>query len=151
MELSLSKIDWSMSRLEIRAAILKVQEKMFEQEGKVVGKELEKLIPTKHTFCEGMYVRECFIPKGQLVIGMIHKKEHPVFLLKGRAQVITESNGFEDLEAPYYGVSPAGTKRIVLTLEDTVWVTTHATDKKTREECEKDIAAETYEDMEGIL
>ena len=43
--------------------------------------------PLKHTFSDGIYVREIFIPQGMLLTGKIHKHKHPNFLLKGEVMV----------------------------------------------------------------
>jgi hypothetical protein len=104
--------------------------------------------PLTHSFSDGIYTREIFIPADVLLVGKIHRHEHPNFLLKGRVTVITEAGGLEELTAPCYMISPAGTKRVVYTHEDTVWVTVHATDCKTPEEAEKFIIAEDYDDDE---
>lgn len=149
--LSLQFKEGKLSKTEFREAVMQLQENFENIPSAFKGEILGKVIPVKHSFCNGMYVRECFIPKGMIVIGKIHKKEHPVFLLRGRAKVITESGGVEELVAPYYGISPAATKRVVVSLEDTLWVTTHVTDKTTPEEVEAEVIAESYEDIEGEL
>jgi hypothetical protein len=81
--------------------------------------------PLKHSFANGIYMREIFIPKGVVLTGKIHRHDHPNVLLKGKVEVFTESGGLEHLEAPVAIISKAGTKRAVLTLEDTVWITFH--------------------------
>ena len=80
--------------------------------------------PLKHSFADGIYVREIFIPAGTVVVGKIHKHTHPNFLLKGRVIVVTEE-GRKELVAPMSMISPAGTKRAVHAIEDSTWVTVH--------------------------
>ena len=58
-----------------------------------------QLCPLKHSFSEGIYVREITIPEGTVLTGKIHKHRHPNFLLKGEVIVITEE-GRETLTAP---------------------------------------------------
>lgn len=102
--------------------------------------------PLKHTFADGVYIREIFIPKGTLLVGKIHKHSHPNFLLKGDVSVATEE-GPKRLQAPLSMVSPAGTKRVVYAHEDTVWITVHVTDKKDLCEIEEEIIAKTYDEL----
>ena len=79
----------------------------------------------KHFFAPGMYLRELTVPAGMLIVGKIHKHEHFLLVLKGRAAVISEF-GRMTVEAGHISNSPAGVKRIVLALEDTQFVTVHA-------------------------
>jgi hypothetical protein len=83
-----------------------------------------KEFPLIHSFSEGVYTREMFIKKGMFAIGKIHKTEHTFFLMKGKLLLCTE-DGVQEIEAPYYGVASEGTKRVVLALEDTVFINVH--------------------------
>jgi len=77
--------------------------------------------PLAHSFSDGVYIREILLLKGIFAIGKIHKLHHTFFLMKGKLRVCTEQ-GVEDIEAPYYGTSIAGVKRVVFALEDSVFV-----------------------------
>lgn len=77
-----------------------------------------------HFFAPGMYARELTVPAGMLIVGKIHRHEHFLFVLSGRAEVISEFGRFT-VEAGHISVSPAGVKRIVLSMEDTKFVTVH--------------------------
>lgn len=77
-----------------------------------------------HFFATGMYARELTVPAGMLIVGKIHRHEHFLFVLNGRAEVISEFGRFT-VEAGHISVSPAGVKRIVLAMEDTKFVTVH--------------------------
>jgi hypothetical protein len=81
-------------------------------------------LPLKHTFCDGIYIREIIIKKGILAIGKIHKHDHAFFLLKGSLMLFTET-GVEEIVAPFYGKSKAGTKRVAIAIEDSVFVNVH--------------------------
>ncbi len=81
-------------------------------------------LPLTHTFCDGVYVREIFLKQGVVAIGKIHKHDHVFFLLKGKLMLCTE-NGVQEMVAPCYGKSPAGTKRVVVAVEDSVFVNVH--------------------------
>lgn len=78
----------------------------------------------RHFFAPGMYLRELVVPTGMLMVGKIHKHEHFLLVLKGRAEVISEF-GRMVVESGHISISPAGVKRVVLALEDTQFVTVH--------------------------
>jgi hypothetical protein len=81
-------------------------------------------LPLKHLFSEGIYTREIFIKKGMFAIGKIHKHNHTFFLMKGKLLLFSE-DGVKEIEAPYYGNATAGTKRVAIALEDTIFVNVH--------------------------
>lgn len=155
MELSLDvlKTAEGLAPFQVRELILKIEERIKEHPASLNGRKLRKAVPVAHRFADGMYVRECKIPAGLVVVGMIHRHEHPVFLLKGKAKIITESGGVETITAPFYGISPAHTKRFVYAIEDTVWVTTHVNPDNCRdiEELERRLVAEHYEDIKEAV
>lgn len=100
-----------------------------------------------HSFGDGIYVRECRVPKGFLFVSELHKFDHPFFLLAGRLRICTEEEDIL-LEAPHYGITPKGTKRVVFVEEDVVWVTCHATKENNTEKIEQEILADSYEEFE---
>jgi hypothetical protein len=106
--------------------------------------------PLKHSFSDGMYVREIFIPAGELIAGKIHKHRHPNFLLKGTVEVFTEEKHLETLVAPCSMISSAGTKRILYAETDLVWVTVHNNPTNTRDlkVLEDSIIAESFEEYD---
>lgn len=125
-----------------RLDILAVEERMKGQPNAMVG----DCFPLKHTFVDGAYVREITMPKGTLLTSKIHKICHPYFVLKGDVSVLTEK-GVQRIKAPYSGITQPGTKRILYIHEDTVWTTVHVTGKTDLEEIEKEIIAESYDDI----
>lgn len=116
------------------------------------GAELGDCFPLKHTFSDGMYVREIFIPQGQVVVGKIHKHSHPNFLLKGEVLVITE-NGKETITAPCSMISSAGTKRALYAKTDLIWITIHHNPDNLRDlkELEDMIIAKSYEEFDKFI
>lgn len=104
-------------------------------------------MPLTHRFTEGCYVREIFIPKGFILTGKIHRHAHPNFLMKGEVIVVTEDGGREHLKAPLTMISKAGTKRAIMALEDTVWVTVHVTNETDLKKIEDYVIAPTYENL----
>ena len=118
--------------------------------GCITGDELNEMNPVKHTFAGGCYIREIFNPAGLILVTKIHKKEHPFFLMKGKMSILTE-DGVKTIQAPHNGVTPPGTKRVIFTHEDCVFITVHATDKTTSEEVEEDVIAKDFNDKDISL
>ena len=136
----------SYTKEQFREAIVKVEDKMKGSKRAIKGKEIEKSNPLKHSFADGCYIREVFNPKGELIVTKIHKVSHPFFLLKGEMTILSE-DGEKTIKAPHYGITPAGTKRIIYAHEDCVFVTVNVTDKKDTKEIEKDIIAKKFEEL----
>lgn len=91
--------------------------------------------PVRHRFTDGMYIREIFMPKGEegktnVVTSLVHNTTHPFVVLKGKVEVYSENDGPQMIEAPYYGITRPGTRRVLLIHSDTVWITFHPTDIK---------------------
>ena len=133
-----------------RDDILLLEEAMKQFPDAVIGDS--DVCPLKHTFADGMYVREIFIPMGMLVVGKIHRHSHPNFLLEGEVSVATEA-GVERLKAPCSMISEAGTKRVVYTHSDCRWVTVHANVTNTTDlkEIEKEVIVESYEEFDNHI
>lgn len=127
-----------------RLAIQSLQVAIAKEEGAFFGDSIN--CPLKHHFADGCYVREIFIPKGTIVVGKIHKHSHPNFIVKGRVLVVTEA-GRNYFEAPCFMISPASTKRVVYTLEDTIWVTVHVTKEKDLNKIEDEIIAKDFREI----
>jgi hypothetical protein len=89
-------------------------------------------LPLKHTFTDGVYIREIYIPKDTIVVGLIHKHDHLNYITFGKVTVLTK-DGLETLTAPCSMISTAGTKRALYTHEDTIWTTIHANPTEERD------------------
>jgi quercetin dioxygenase-like cupin family protein len=127
------KSDFLARAFEVEAALL--------ERGALAGKETERLCPVKHSFGEGCYIREWNSPPDVLTISKVHKVAHPFFVLKGKVSVLTDQ-GVETIEAPYYGITPPGTKRALYTHTETQWVTVHVTEETDVDAIEKEIIAD---------
>jgi len=132
------------SKIDRRNKILIFENLMSKIPGAFIGDNAQ--CPLKHTFVDGAYIREIFMPKGMLITSKIHKIKHPYFVLKGDVSVMTE-NGPVRIKAPYYGVTPVGTKRLLYTHEDTVWITVHVTKETNLKKIEKEIIAKNFKEM----
>jgi hypothetical protein len=87
-------------------------------------------LETLHHFAPGVYARELRIPQGVCLTGAIHKTEHLNVCLRGRLKVVSATMGDRIVEAGEIFVSPPGTKRAAVALEDSAWLTIHATEER---------------------
>ena len=123
----------------------------IEGDGKHIVTE-SKIAPIKHSFADGIYVRQMDMKQGSVVVGAIHKHLHVWFLLTGRITVATEDTT-EDYIAPCYVVSTPGVKRVILANEDSIFVNIHKNPSNTRDidKLEKEIVALNYEEYEEYI
>jgi hypothetical protein len=80
---------------------------------------------TTHRFTDGMYIREIFMPAGSLITSKIHKTEHPYIVSYGKVAVSIDSEDWNEITAPYTGITKPGTRRVLYILEDCIWTTFH--------------------------
>lgn len=100
-------------------------------------------LEVRHHFASGVYARELHIPAGIVVVGMIHKTENMNICSKGRISVF--GNGeLREFKAGDHIVSPPGTQRAVLAIEDTIWTTIHATKLTDADEIKKIFVCEDH-------
>lgn len=134
---------------DAREAIVSLEEAIKGVEGCIVGTGSDRY-PLKHSFANNIYVREIFIPAGDLVVGQIHKHEHPNFLMSGTVRMYTEDNDYETITGPCSMISSPGTKRALFAETDLVWITVHNNPNDTRDidELEESIAVSTYGEYE---
>ena len=86
-------------------------------------------LPLVHTFSEGVYAREIFMPKGMVVVGHVHNTTHLNMVSKGKALVWI--NGVvSKIEAPFTFESKAGVRKVLDILEDMFWTTIHVTNER---------------------
>ena len=110
------------------------------------------IIPIKHYFMDGVYIREMHMKKGIAVVGAIHKHLHMCFLLTGRITVINEEETIDHV-APCFIISTPGIKRVLYAHEDSIWFNTHKNPSNTEDvkQLEKEIVAITYEEYEEYI
>ncbi len=102
--------------------------------------------PLVHTFGDNLYIRQITMPAGLVLTSKIHKTTHPYFVIKGDVSVLT-GEGTVRIKAPYWGMTKAGTKRVLEIHEETVWITVHSTKETELVEIEKEVIAENYESL----
>ena len=147
-EITLSK------REEIQALqnmlIAKADGENIEGDGKSIIHS--KNFPLKHTFADGIYVRQMDMKADSLVVGAIHNHLHIWFLLTGHLAVSTE-DAIEEFVAPCYVVASPGSKRVIYAMEDSIFVNIHKNPEniKNIEKLEKEIVSLTFEDYEEYI
>lgn len=118
----------------------------------IVTHQDSELFPLKHTFADGIYVRQMNMNKGSVVVGAIHKHLHVWFLLTGHISVVTEDDT-EDYIAPCYVVATPGTKRVIRANEESIFVNVHKnpTNSQDISFLEKDIVAKDFKEYEEYI
>lgn len=117
---------------------------MEHKPGDSQSEELKEMFPLKQTLEGGLYTRELFMPKGNIIVSMIHKQQHPSFLLKGKVSYITDEGDVKTIFAPTTIFTQIGTQRVLYIHEDTEWCCVYKTNKKTFEEAEADVYTNDY-------
>ena len=142
-----------------REKILKLEESLLciadginvEGDGKHILTD-SKIAPIKHTFADGVYIRQMDMKKDSVVVGAIHNHLHVWFLLAGHVTVATEETT-EDYIAPCYVVSTPGVKRVIRANEDSIFVNVHKNPTNTRDvsKLEKEIVSLNYKEYEEYI
>jgi hypothetical protein len=86
-------------------------------------------LETIHHFAPGVYCRELRIPAGVCLTGAVHKTEHLNICLSGSLKVVSATMPDKMVQGGDIFTSPPGTKRAAVVLQDTVWLTIHATEE----------------------
>tara|TARA_R100001440_G_scaffold28957_3_gene46516 strand:- start:2635 stop:3087 length:453 start_codon:yes stop_codon:yes gene_type:complete len=141
-------------KLSTREKILNFQTALINKadEVDIVTHQDSKHFPLKHTFADGIYVRQMSMEKGSVVVGAIHKHLHVWFLLSGHISVATEK-GIEDYVAPCYVVAKPGTKRVIYANDNSIFVNIHKNPTNTQDiqQLEKDIVAKDIKEYEEYI
>lgn len=85
-------------------------------------------LPVIHRFGPGVYIRECFIPAGTVIVGHEHKHEHMNVMIKGRLILVGSGGVTSECKGPFCFVAPPGRKTAII-LEDVVWQNIYATEE----------------------
>jgi hypothetical protein len=118
------------------------------------GKELvsNEEFPISHYFSDQLYMRKMKMKKGSLVVSTYHNTDHFWFLLEGRIQVNTGGEIVEHI-APCYEKSTKGAKRLIICLEDCVFINVHKnpTNTESLKEIEKNLYSFTIEEYNKAI
>ena len=113
------------------------------------GKNLvnNEIFRIENEFSDQLYMRKMYMPKECVVISAMHHTEHFWFLLKGRILVTTDGEQIEHI-APCYEKSMKGAKRLILSLEDSLFINVHKNPTNTRDmkEVEESLYSITIEE-----
>jgi len=120
---------------------------LIHKAGNPQSDEMKEMFPLKQTLEGGLYTRELFMPANQLVISMIHKQQHPSFLLEGKVSYLTDAGEVETITGPHIIHTQIGTQRVIFVHEDTKWCCVYRTDAKTFLEAEADVYADDYKEL----
>ena len=147
MNQGLSLSDISIEKKNVRKSIVNFEKQILAQDNSFVGDN--DMCPLKHSFSDGIYVREIFIPAGMFITGKIHKHAHPNFLMSGEVDVVTK-DGKETIIGPCSMMSPAGTKRALYAKTDLVWITIHHNPTNTQDpkKLEQIVIADSFEEYD---
>ena len=83
--------------------------------------------PVTHHFGPGVYIRECAMPAGTVVVGKPHRMSSLNVMLKGRMVLLVDGR-VSVVAAPFMAVSGPGRKAAYV-LEDAIWQNIFATDE----------------------
>ena len=119
-------------------------ENVFGDGKNLVNNEIFKI---ESEFSDQLYMRKMYMPKECVVVSAMHHTEHFWFLLKGRILVTTDGNEVEHI-APCYEKSMKGAKRLILSLEDSLFINVHKnpTNTKDMKEVEESLYSITLEE-----
>ena len=129
---------------DYQESILKVDDYLRNHPNFVPG----DFFPLKHTFANGLYIRQISVPAGYAVLTFVHKQSHPAFLMQGEVTVV-EEEGPRRIQAPKEFITAAGTKRLCICHTDTIWTTVHLNleNEHDIDKIEKEIYADNYSDL----
>ena len=103
--------------------------------------------PVTNRFAGGVYIREIFMPAGNIVIGKIHTTQFFNVLVSGQCLIAT-TEGILHIRAPYTFVSEPGSQKCGLCITDVVWQTIHATNSTDVEEIVSGLTTDSYDKLE---
>tara|TARA_R100001530_G_C4255579_1_gene139057 strand:+ start:138 stop:602 length:465 start_codon:yes stop_codon:yes gene_type:complete len=108
--------------------------------------------PMKHSFADGIYIRQMDMKAESMVVGAIHNHLHVWFLLTGHLAVATEES-IEEFVAPCYVLATPGAKRVIYAMEDSIFVNIHKNPKNIKDikKLEDEIVSLTFKDYEKYI
>ena len=135
----------SLSIDTFRETVMSLERQMLESEDPLVVKGNSDSFPLTHSFSDGIYIREMSMLEGGIVIGKIHNRSHTWFLMKGKIKIANE-DGVVTYSAPTYVNANSGAKRVIVALEDSVFVNVHPNPDNITDtdELERILTCETY-------
>lgn len=102
--------------------------------------------PVQHELVDGMYIRRLFIPKGQILVGKVHKLPCINVVERGDIAILT-ATGSKRVTAGYTLASPAGIQKLGIANEDTVFINIFRTDETDISKIEDVVAWDIHESL----
>jgi hypothetical protein len=96
-------------------------------------------LPTQHFFADGMYSRFLPRPKGTLIVGKVHRREHFFIICCGTVRITQGDEPAREVTGPAVIVSKPGTKRATLAMSDATCMTVHRTKKRNLDKIEREL------------
>ena len=151
MELNKIKSNKLANIAEFRNKVMSLEIRKLSSDNENIVKGNSDTFPLTHSFSDGVYVREMKMGKGGMVIGKIHNRSHTWFLMQGHLVIATEDGSFE-YKAPTYVNAPAGCKRVIKALEDSVFVNVHPNPDNIKDidKLEKMLTCVSYKEYEDM-
>lgn len=97
--------------------------------------------PVDHVFTPGLYSRTIYMDENLLLVSKTHLTDHQYILSEGVCSVWIDGEGWRLIQAPYRGVTKAGTRRILFIHMNCVWTCFHATPVMPEGDSPEDIQA----------
>lgn len=132
---------------QFQTQLQEMQGCLTHQAGDTQSEKMKAVLPLKQTLEGGLYTRELFMPQGSLIVSMIHKQQHPSFLLKGKVSYLKDDGTIETITSPHKIFTQIGTQRVLYIHEDTEWCCVYKTDATTFEEAEADVYTNDYREL----
>lgn len=110
-------------------------------------KERDEYIVT-NVIADGVLARTVLMPKGEIIVGEIHKYESINILVKGELKVWVNGE-VKHLKAPYMIKSNANTRKVAYILEDTIWTSIHRVNSENLKDIEEEIIVKV--DREALI
>ena len=107
-------------------------------------------IEVDHLFCNGMYARTMYVPRGTTLTGKIHKYPQINICAAGDVTVVMD-DGPVRVQAGYHVVCPAGAKRAFYAHEDSVWVVILRTEETDVDKIEDELVADSEQEYLDFL
>jgi hypothetical protein len=121
-----------------RARLLHFKDQLLSLEGAQTEFEVD------HIVGGGMYMRVLRIPKGQVLVGKIHRKSCMNIVTKGDITLMTEL-GKKRVQAGFRALSKPGTMKVGFAHEDTEFINVFRTDETDIAKIEAEIACESHD------
>ena len=127
--------------------LLRIEGAVHHKVGEPQEEDLKEIFPLEQKIEGGLYTRHLFARKGSLFLSMIHKQQHPSFLLKGEISYLTNEGKILRINAPHKVFTQIGAQRVFYAHEDCEWCCVYRTDAKTFEEAELDVYTQNYKEL----